>query len=209
MHRTTSMLEPIRGLSEMVTVSAKMSNSSFPFVTVDYFENLATHARDQAEFPSIMYLPLVQENQTEQWLEYAKDNIAWMRDSRDVVLALDVKAQGEAGRTHSPKDYSDTSVPPYVYQDRLTTSTGELEYTNVSYGGPYMPRWQESPPAFDMSYINQEMLHYEYIRQGLKAIALTRGKQHLYPIELHSECVSPLRIQRQFLVARKTFPAFP
>jgi len=171
------MFDAVRDLSESITLKSTRDNATFPYVTVDYFESRARHAREQSGFDSLFWMPLVEEYQVPEWLEYSQINaVQWIRDSRDIALATEqahiTKDSGLVLNGEANENYRDTPVPAVIYNATEYVETGV--HRQVTYQGPYLPKWQLSPPPLTMDPVNVEFMMHEYMKDAYQAVSVAR-----------------------------------
>lgn len=155
------MVQSLSEFSEYIILSADKTKSTFPFVSIEYFESRARNARDQAYFDSVTWMPLVRGSQESEWANYSMNHLEWIYDSRNVTA----RAAGEAAQ-ELPID----TITPYIYVDeesgRVPVSTSEA----------YLPIFMVSPPPQNSSSINEDALQYPYMRDAFDTVSISRGK---------------------------------
>lgn len=151
-----SIFDASQGLAGSITIAAAEQNSSFPFVTVPFFEAKAQQAREQSGIESFSYCPIITEENRFQWSSYAMDNKGWIENSR-------AASGGESE--------SEAEIHPFLW----TISDG-YKVVESAGNGPFASLWQTSPlPLNPLASINYEMLSDPEFSRTLLVLSLTGG----------------------------------
>jgi len=159
--RVTTLRKTMQGLAEGISAQAKAEDAEFPFVTLPSFEVPAGHARKVSGVVSILYAPLVQDEQA--WLDYARAHTAWVNMSRAIVSAESSNTEkhghshGESGHSTHPDDsHADHGEDIQQHEENhfMMEPIHAIEpgirgdYVIVPFSGqnPDFPLWQSSPP---------------------------------------------------------------
>ena len=147
-------------LSNQITVqslSTTAGQSSFPEVTLEYFELYAGNARENTGgvaasgnvIESVTYCPYVVGNQRTAWEAYAQSNAAsWL----DISYEL----------------YSNTSLAPNAKIEKaIHTRNASGVIVPSPIADAYLPLWQISPPPpqNDLSIINWDLFSWKEVQQ--------------------------------------------
>ena len=123
-----------------LTASAKMQKATWPFFTLPLFETYARRVREQTRTEMFHVLPIVQNNQTLEYIEYTTERYQeWVNEGHD---------------------FYDTSVEPVDYHPFITQesnsllSQGELYVEDDPDRDFYVCSWQFSPPPQSYDVIN-------------------------------------------------------
>jgi hypothetical protein len=82
-----NLFSSMRSCSNSISIAARTTNSSFPFVTVPAFEVLAESVRQQSESELLLFTPKIEIEQITQWQEYAAANEGWYEGSKQLAVA--------------------------------------------------------------------------------------------------------------------------
>ena len=120
------MFQAFRTCSEAVTSAAVFTNSTFPFVTVPNFEVVGAATRTQSGIELLLWLPIVEDNELEEWLKYSADNQGWIGESQTLAKLSKVGL--------SPANCVYTDIPDIVWDhdENLTVRATVAE-------PPYIP----------------------------------------------------------------------
>eukprot|EP00980_Cylindrotheca_fusiformis_P011171 scaffold2563_cov124-Cylindrotheca_fusiformis.AAC.2 len=128
-------LSSLDSLSRAFTTHELNSNESWPLVTISDFELRGEHVREQGDFLSVGFYPLVESDMRKTWENYTADNVGWIE-----------KASNCTGQ--------DLGVSKEIL--RFDSDSGFV--IDDSSSGSYLPTWQLSPVA--ESFINLNMLSH-------------------------------------------------
>lgn len=151
-----------KNIARTVSGAAASTNSSFPNVTVPFFEITGYTARHEAYLNMVAYTPVVTESERAAWQAYAVDNMDWIEQSR-MFLGGKPDDMGHASSTNM-------AVRPFIWQK------DEVGQVGPAFPSPYLPIWQTTPPpAAPDSLVNYNMLSAEYVENIFRAILIIRG----------------------------------
>jgi hypothetical protein len=126
------------------------SPSSWPFVTMDAFQERASSARILSKVLHMSVLPVVQENQREEWEAYSVANSQWYVDGfayQDNAIDSGVsrrKMVGDNDNTGNATAVTEFHLfKPYIYDYTANFST-----IPANGPAPFTPVWQSSPLTF-------------------------------------------------------------
>ena len=107
----------VAALGVTVTASAVVSNSTWPFVTVDLFQQRAASSRSLSGAYYLQLIPIITNDTRLAWEEYSVANKGWMTDARAF--------QAKKGLNNIGIPISDTT-DPYItsYIHRADPSVG-------------------------------------------------------------------------------------
>lgn len=118
---------------------AKLSNQTWPFVTIPDYAIRTAKLRSSANAALVSQYLVVEAEQRFQWEMYGAQNQGWIEES----LAIQEDDPGFKGTPVSVENYTNNSKFPFV---PIHTWDGPYPYNNT---GPFLPRWQTSPVVAD------------------------------------------------------------
>jgi hypothetical protein len=149
----------------------------WPFVTMNDFQQQAATARSLSSALFLEILPVVAEDQREQWEEYSMQNMGWLAEGRAYQEKLglgDSRLLQES--TEAPSSTSDSSSTTTTANVTLDFSSGignKIYSLDASWSpivdpgpGPYFPIW-ESSPVLKRDLVNYNLIRYEGYRPGI------------------------------------------
>jgi hypothetical protein len=146
---------------------AAVSNQTFPFVSVDMFETLGRHAREQSGIESLVYSPIVRDRDRAAWQNYSVTHQGWVNQSIAQYLP-------SAGLVSS-KAVTYKNMEP-IFPDVYTFSGSEQRVPAVS-SSSYAPYWHVSPFPSSTFFINSDQLKTKsFDRSVFNAASIARGK---------------------------------
>ena len=117
-------LGALAALGSSVTAYARGNNRTFPFVTLNDFQERAATTRMLSSTLTIEISPVVVESHREQWEKYSTENAAWFQEGFDYQDGLGFDSQN--GRFRDGKDNS----------TRLLEETSEsMTYNGMTFDG--------------------------------------------------------------------------
>ena len=161
-------LQATRGLAESITTYAEANNETFPFVTVDIFETLARHSREQSGIESLVYSPIVRDRDRAAWEQYSVDKQGWIQQSiRQFHPSPELVSSEEV-------TYNDMApIFPKIY----TLSVDSVERTPAESASSYSPYWHVSPFPSTTYFVNSDQLQTPYFDISVfNAATIARGK---------------------------------
>ena len=66
-----------------ITAAAVANNSTWPFVTVDQFQERSASSRSLSGSQYLQFIPIITDDTREAWEEYSVANIGWLTDARE------------------------------------------------------------------------------------------------------------------------------
>jgi hypothetical protein len=163
-----------RNMAQSITTLAAVHNQSFPFVTIDVFETLGRHARQQSLLQSVLYSPLVSNEERASWENYSVANEGWIAASQSQFMDVSgttVTVSGDTAYTVAGK----TPIFPTIWD----TSTNRGQRHSVAPNtGPYLPLWMVEPlPLSGGYYINSNRFDAPSLQaQYYFTAGIARGK---------------------------------
>eukprot|EP00531_Pseudo-nitzschia_arenysensis_P000998 CAMPEP_0116131464 /NCGR_PEP_ID=MMETSP0329-20121206/9018_1 /TAXON_ID=697910 /ORGANISM="Pseudo-nitzschia arenysensis, Strain B593" /LENGTH=972 /DNA_ID=CAMNT_0003625893 /DNA_START=124 /DNA_END=3042 /DNA_ORIENTATION=+ len=125
---------------------AKLTNQTFPFVTIGDFAVKASKLKKNTRAKYVCTYQLVEEEQRKEWEAYAPDHTEWIED------ALEVQNRDRNFLKKGLNTTKEFMEENYMGHYDLIHGYGELFYgwggnstTGVSHEGPYLPMWQQTP----------------------------------------------------------------
>jgi Adenylate and Guanylate cyclase catalytic domain len=142
------------------------NNRSWPFVTLNDFQQRCASTKTLSEALFLDLLPIVSEANREDWEAYSVDNQAWITDGLEFQdrfglgtsrsLLSTPEAEHDTGDVDQAIDKGSPNISQQIF------SFDERERRVVDPGpGPYYPRWQSSPilPRHQ-DLVNYNLVHY-------------------------------------------------
>ena len=127
-----------RDCSRLITAQAVAQNYQFPMATLNQFELYAAQARERARIESLMYLPMVEnENDLETFNDYMRQHEQeWVATARQIQASM------------YPADIAVENEPFTFEYSVFDVVNGQIVTSNENgfSQAPYMPVWQWSPP---------------------------------------------------------------
>jgi hypothetical protein len=152
---------------ETITAYAALNNESFPFVTIDIFETIGRHAREQSGIESLVYSPIVRNDLREAWENYSVTHQGWIEQS---IAQYKPSPELVSSQTvqYEPMD----PIIPYIY----TWTTGETR-SPASDSFSYAPYWHVSPFPSTTFFINANQMETRFFdRSVFSAASIARGE---------------------------------
>ena len=162
-------LEAIGSLAEIVQAHAINSNSTWPFVTVPFFEEHVLATRSLTEAYGILFFPIVTLENRKAWEQYSIANRHWVNDSYDCerdYFGSDQSISLGPGENWNEVLWGKDRVNPMqpnmslgiaseIFRTRFPDDPSDhlpkVDRTN----GPYFPQWQAaSMSAYYQSTVN-------------------------------------------------------
>ncbi|KAL7562532.1 hypothetical protein ACA910_008238 [Epithemia clementina (nom. ined.)] len=134
--------------SGLITNAALLSSATFPLVTVPNFEVLGYHARVVTGVEMVMFTPIVNAKNVDDWNKYSVENKGWIKAGRDYLRSLPENEDPVLGIG----DEESTDISPYIW--RLDA----LENPVAASPPPHVPVWQTSPPPQHAVFVNYDSL---------------------------------------------------
>lgn len=144
------------------------SNTSFPTVTVPEFERTATYTLESAEVLGLMFLPVVQAHDKDEWQAYSVENVGWLTESlafQQQKLQMTQNEKQQQQEQHM-NDVNGRKLP----QQRGTNDSWEWKPNiapvifnmngPVTGPGPFYPVWQMAPALNLTEILNFDMATY-------------------------------------------------
>ncbi|GKY99150.1 hypothetical protein MPSEU_000870500 [Mayamaea pseudoterrestris] len=145
-----------RGLAESITEYAEVKNQTFPFVSIDIFETLARHTREQSGIESLVYSPIVRDRDRVSWESYSVDAQQWIQQSIE-------QYQASPGLVSS-KDVTYGAMDP-IYPQIFAVNGGERSPAETA--SSYTPYWHVSPLPSTTYFINSNQLETLYFDKNV------------------------------------------
>lgn len=161
-----NLLQATRNLAETITAYSLLNNETFPLVTIDIFETVARHAREQSGIESIVYSPLVRDADRQAWENYSVANQGWIQQSiQQYEPSPELVSSQEV--TYGEMD----PIFPSIYS-WTTGTTRSVSATDLSYA----PYWHVSPFPSTTFFINANQMETRFFdRAVFSAVSIARG----------------------------------
>lgn len=139
-----------RNMAQTISVSARLQNQTFPFVTNGLFTIVARHAAQQSGVDTYIYSPIVANEQRRQWEDYSVANQNWIAASQSQFMEVDsfvIDSDSTIYRDAAP-------ITPYIWSRLDPEPVPEPPDT-----GPYLPAWMAWPlPDSGSLFVNSNRL---------------------------------------------------
>lgn len=172
-------------LAASVTSAAKMTNSSFPYITLPFYEITGGFVDGMGGILTASFSPLVKATEQEKWEEYSIRNQGWLENS-ELLKSIDQSHQDALHGTIQDHEHdrllqqSTSTVHSVVYQwvnnvkVRVTSSPNQM----------LAPLWQISPP--DISSVNADLLQDKSIQELYEQMLIMKHPVLSPSIQLHN-----------------------
>jgi hypothetical protein len=142
----------------------------FPFITVPMFEVSAHQMRERSGLEMVVFSPLVEKNQTQQWIQFSQDKFQeWYGESIEYHA---YSAMDEKGNLRVNSYDTNATVPGSLW---YFTGGSLMNAYPVDQGdGPFLPAWLTSPPPFSPRLMNIDTLQIPYIHRMVPLLRETR-----------------------------------
>ena len=172
---TEAVSASIKVLAEQVAANAIAANSSWPFVTVPFFEVYASSIRSSAWVDLVITAPLVSEVDRASWEDYSTKNQGWMTESHartaETVARTSQRIDSQQQTTSSKHDFS-----PYIHLRNGQRVPGDQ--------GPYAPLWQLSPVPDHPDTINLDLFSFPDLVNIVNRLATAASVEDIEPVVL-------------------------
>ena len=128
MEGSSAVVTATQNIAKTVSGATASTNSTFPNVTVPFFEITGYTARHEANLDVVTYTPVVTESERAAWQTYAVDNLDWIQESR-MFLGGKPDDMDHASSTNM-------AVRPFIWQ------RDEVGRAGPAFPSPYLPIWQ-------------------------------------------------------------------
>lgn len=115
----------ITALGVAITSLAKQTNSTWPFVTINDFQQRVESTRRLSGAIHIQLLPIVEGDNVEKWIPYAQENKQWLDEGRQY--------QAKLGVPEVLNPTTEATILPYIYDLHVRGPVA------VNGKGPYLP----------------------------------------------------------------------
>ena len=134
-----------------ITSQALHTNATFPFVTMPDFELIGSHLRQQLGSHVVHWLPLVKDEDRQEWEEYAFENRHHIEDSfrsdtehrtrQDELLGVNMEHRAlQQQQQQLPMSVLDDGSE---YHTRIWSNGATVPRGDMPEGsGPFLPAWQ-------------------------------------------------------------------
>ena len=146
-------------VSTEITSYAIQSNSTFPFVTLPEFELAGSHLRQQSGSHIVHWLPLVTDEDRDDWEQYAYENRFHIEDSfqndmlhrtqQDIALGINTTATRQRDLQQQEQQSTPEPLPMTVLDDgsnyhmKIWSNGATHPKGDMAEGtGPFLPAWQ-------------------------------------------------------------------
>ncbi|CAB9521225.1 respiration control sensor protein ArcB [Seminavis robusta] len=187
-------LGSVASLSTDYTSYALHSNSSFPFVTLPDFSLRGSQFRAQSGSHIVHWLPLVQEDQRDDWEDYSAAHRSHIDEEFETDVEYRTKQDyelrghdvGHHRRLQQPEEEVETPPPRNMtilgdgsgFHPRIWSNGAMVPPGDEPKGtGPYLPTWQRSPVSGQrQGFLNMNWVHAKVIGPGLLDTMLQEKK---------------------------------
>ena len=152
---------------ETITAYAALNNQTFPLVTIDIFETIGRHAREQSGIESLVYSPIVRDDMRQAWENYSVANQAWIQQSIEQFKPSPNLVSSE------PVEYGEMDpIFPQIY----TWTSGDTRSPSAE-SFSYAPYWHVSPLPSTTFFINANQMETRFFdRSVFSAVSIARGE---------------------------------
>eukprot|EP00977_Amphora_coffeiformis_P000685 scaffold149_cov179-Amphora_coffeaeformis.AAC.8 len=198
-----SNIQTLNTLADSITSEAMTVGATWPFFTSENFEIKAAHARVNSFSEVILFMPYVRQRFHDEWEAYSVENQGWIAQSQRLYKERTSTWVKEAGQTVSipevpgeARKLPETAGGPTANQAEPLTNQHNIsprifskaedlaggkqgDITIVEDTAPrlfYAPVWQVSPPPFESSIINYNILGDSASARLSNAIEASGGK---------------------------------
>jgi hypothetical protein len=142
----------------------------FPFITVPMFEVSAHQMRERSGLEIVVFSPLVEKAQTQQWIQFSQAKFQeWYGESIEYHA---YSAVDERGNLRVNSYDTNATVPGALW---YFTGGSLMNAYPVDQGdGPFLPAWLTSPPPFSPRLMNLDTLQIPYIHRMVPLLRETR-----------------------------------
>jgi hypothetical protein len=164
-------------LSLEVTGVAKQQQSEdgktgFPFITIPMFEVSAHQMRERSGLEMIVFSPLVELNQTDEWILFSQTQFNdWYRESIEYHAYSSEHDERNSSTLHVSTYDANSTVPGAFW---FFSGNSLSNAYPVEGDGPFLPAWLTSPPPFSPRLINFDALQIPYVHRMLPLLRQTR-----------------------------------
>ena len=145
-----------------MTAYSQQANSSWPFMTVNDFQQRAASTRGSAGALCLHFVPIVQDTDAAQWGEYSVKKQGWIDEGRAYQTSKGIPDD------LSP-DKGESKIVPMIYEISNETSVGIALPKGP---GPYFPLWQQSPITPELS-VNFNLIAWPHEKPFIETVAST------------------------------------
>lgn len=140
-----ALREGMLSLATTISLDAKKTNSTWPFVTVQDFEYYARHIRKQTRTEFVSYFTKVKGSQFEEFTAYANQHAKeWVEEGHMQQMGSLVRLQDPSGNH---------TYHPFI--SKLAFEQGKMKFVPEAPGqDEYIPIWQFSPSPVTYALVN-------------------------------------------------------
>ena len=174
--KVASKISDLDAFASDLMIHAESQGTTWPEVTIEGYELLASKLRFSNSAHSIMVLPLVDESELTAWQNYSRKNINWVNNSLGYY-----------------RDENGFDMTTRVTGD-FDSNVHDLHKNGSDIGvGPYLPLWQTSPPLANLSSYNLNMLTTDEVGETLQRVIST-GQAVIGRSILHESSTGPWQL---------------
>mmetsp|Transcript_14870 Transcript_14870/g.33712 ORF Transcript_14870/g.33712 Transcript_14870/m.33712 type:complete len:866 (+) Transcript_14870:165-2762(+) len=173
-HLTNSMTDVVQShvesiyvsfesLANLLSADAASTGARFPFHTMNNFEAAGESFRQLSRAETISWIPIVEEPNEQQWINYSNANQAWLESSRQWALRSSVTNVTTA-------EYQSGDITRIIYDLGGPNGTPRPSLS----GPPHAPLWMTSPPVVNPKSINMDFQFLEFASTGYQALQQLR-----------------------------------
>mmetsp|Transcript_21372 Transcript_21372/g.50809 ORF Transcript_21372/g.50809 Transcript_21372/m.50809 type:complete len:1202 (-) Transcript_21372:132-3737(-) len=169
----------IASLGVTFTAFAQANNDTWPFVTMNDFQQRAASAKGLSDAYFLELLPIVTDDDREKWEEYSVENKGWLSEGREYQQRFDIEpttrnlqlAEGDVvtGDVVNTFTGGESSISETIF-------TFDENWATISSPrpGPYYPIWQSSPILPEpRDLVNYDLKYYADYGPYIKLAAQT------------------------------------
>lgn len=138
-------LGAVGSLCLALTAQGLNLNNSWPFVTMDAFQERATNARILSNVLHMSLLPIVSDDNRKEWEEYSVRNGDWYVDGFAYQKAIEENGFSINGVRRRGLATEENTESFDLFNPKVFDYTPSFEVAYPNNTGPYAPVWQSAP----------------------------------------------------------------
>jgi hypothetical protein len=152
--------------------SGSGGGTGFPFITIPMFEVSAHQMRERSGLEMIVFSPLVELNQTDQWIQFSQTKFNdWYSESIEYHAYSSEHDERNSSTLHVSTYDANSTVPGAFW---FFSGNSLANAYPVEGDGPFLPAWLTSPPPFSPRLMNIDALQIPYVHRMLPLLRQTR-----------------------------------
>jgi len=161
----------VRDLGDYITTQAEVNRETFPMVTIQGYEKVASRIRARTGVELVYFTPYITKENLEPWSEYSAEHSWWLGESWETDLIL-MNMTCEEREFTCPFDPSTVAAGVHSLTSRNWTEINP---------GPFEPFWMTSPPFSFVPAVNLDLHSVPDLRFG-RSVASQLGKGVFGPV---------------------------